>query len=158
MAVINQGTFSSLTASMEATRWWRQSCSESLQPCRATLAMAAEGERSLPLAVVTWYLNTALSKCTGLFSFSNHMMSTCLTSLAEKFLPLQKVYLVQVTFSPNISFSTATWIRPNHVSDLSQRVTASYPPPKAKWWQDRKVKQAGNIWACFYLRSLVWPR
>lgn len=147
MAVINQGIFSSLTASVEATGWWQQSCSESLQPSRARLTTAAEGERSLPFAVVTDTSAWPSQNAPAFFSCSNHMMSTCLTSPAEKFLPMQKVYLVQVTFSPSISFSTATRIKPNCVSDLSRTLTASYPPPKAKWWQDRKVKQAGNIWA-----------
>lgn len=102
----------------------------------------------------TWPPQSALA----FFSFSNHMTSTRLTSLAEKFLPLRKVYLVQVTSSRNSSFSIATWIRPNHISDLSQTLTASYPP-KAKWCQDRKVKCCpGNIWACFHPHSLVWPR
>lgn len=45
------------------------------------------------------------------FPFSNHTLSARVTSPAEQFLALQKVYLVQVTFPSNISFSIATWIR-----------------------------------------------
>lgn len=46
-------------------------------------------------------------------------------------------------------------IRTNCPSDLSQILTAACTPLKAEWWQDREVKHSGNIWACFYLQSLV---
>lgn len=99
--------------------------------------------------------NAPLKMHWAFFPFSNHMLSACLTSLAARFLSSQKVYLVQVTFSPNISFSIATWIRANCPSDLSQILTAAYLPLKAEWWQDREVKHSGSIWACFQSGEFV---
>lgn len=70
-----------------------------------------------------------------------------LTSLPENFCPLWKVYLVQVTFYPNTSFSTsALFMTRSHFWFVTNRnkLTASHPPPKKKSWaRPRQKGQTG---------------